>query len=511
MKKIFKFLFSRMFVVGSLILFQALIITALIWTLSKYFVYVYAGFTVLSIGIVLWLVNKHDNPSFKLPWVIVIMVVPVFGGLFYLLLGNSKISKKHRKKMDNLSLATKEYAKKIPSCIDEIQDIDKYIASQCKYIENLSGMPVYKNTQIEYLSPGEVKFEKMKQELKNAKHYIFLEYFIIQEGIMWDSILEILKEKASQGLDIRVIYDDVGCLQTLPHKYYKTLQSYGIKCVVFNCFRPALLTVLQNRDHRKICIIDGHTCFTGGINLADEYINAYAKHGYWKDSSIMLKGDAVWSFTLMFLEIWSFYDDKDFDIDKLKPTVHINEKIESDGYVQPYGDTPLDNEYLSESVYLNVINQATDYLYITTPYFIVAYEMLTAITLAAKRGVDVRIITPYIADKWYVHLVTQSHYKQLIKAGVKVYEYTPGFIHSKTFVADDDIAIVGTVNLDYRSLYHHYECGALMYKNSALFDVKNDFLETMSFSMEITKEDCSKTPIFKRCLRALLKIIAPLM
>lgn len=511
MKKLFKFLFSRLVLVGTLILIQAVILAFLIWKLSSYFVYVYAFFMALSIIMVLWIVNKQDKLSFKMPWVILIMIVPVFGGLFYLLLGTSRISAKHRKMMETLSKVTREQCKKIPSHIDEIYELDRYVASQCTYIQNVTGMPVYKNTVGEYLSPGEKKFERLKAELEKATHYIFLEYFIIEEGVMWNSILEILKNKAAQGLDVRIIYDDVGCLKTLPYKYDKHLQEFGIKCVVFNPFRPALLTVLHNRDHRKIAIIDGHTCFTGGINLADEYINAYERFGHWKDASIVLTGEAVWSFTLMFLENWNFYQPIDSDFGKFKPSLYHTTSFVSDGYFQPYGDSPLDHEYVSESIYLNIINQATDYLYINTPYFIVGNELATAITLAAKRGVDVRIVTPHVADKWYVHLVTQSFYKQLIEAGAKVYEYTPGFIHSKTFVSDDSLASVGTVNLDYRSLCHHYECGTLIYKAKAVQEVKDDFLATLSLCAEITMEDCMKISCVKRLTRGVLNLFSPLM
>lgn len=511
MKKLFKFLFSRVALIGTLILVQAVILAILIWKLSTHFVYVYVFFMALSVVMVLWIVNKHDKLSFKLPWVIIIMVVPVFGGLFYMLLGTTRISSKHRKKMEHLCSVTKEQCKNVQSHIDEIFEQDRYVASQCCYIQSQTGMPVFKNTIAEYLSPGEVKFERMKLELERAKHYIFLEYFIIQEGIMWNSILDILKRKVLEGVDVRVMYDDVGCLQTLPYKYNKKLEEFGIKCVVFNPFRPALLTVLHNRDHRKMAIIDGHTCFNGGINLADEYINAYEKHGHWKDSSIVLTGEAVWSFTLLFLENWNFYKPMDDDFDKLKPSKYISTPFASDGYIQPYGDSPLDYEYVSECIYLNIINQATDYLYINTPYFIVGNELVTAITLASKRGVDIRIVTPHVADKWYVHLVTQSYYKQLIESGVKVYEYTPGFIHSKTFVSDDTLATVGTVNLDYRSLCHHYECGTWMYKSKVVKEVRDDFLNTLSLCTEITMEDCMRVSLGKRLIRGVLQLIAPLM
>lgn len=511
MIKLLKLLFSRMVIVGILIFFQVATLVLLIWNLSNQFAYVYGIFVLLSLLIVVWMFSKDDNPSVKLPWVVVIMLFPIFGGLFYIFFGSSKISKRFRVDMDKLLLKTYDELPSNPTIFEEIQQLDKRIASQNKYIQKTTHMPVYKHTSSEYLALGEIKLKRLTEELEKAQHFIFLHYFIIQEGVMWNTILDILERKAKQGLDVRVMYDDVGCLQTLPSNYNQKLEQKGIKCVVFNPFRPTINVALQNRDHRKIAVIDGHTGFTGGINLADEYINAYKKHGHWKDCAVLLKGEAVWNLTLLFLETWNFYRPIDDNYACFKPHFYHTEPFESDGYIQPYGDTPLDNEYVGESVYINLINQATDYLYINTPYFIVDNELVTALTLAAKRGVDVRITTPHIPDKWYVHLITQSYYPVLIEAGIKVYEYTPGFIHSKTFVADDEVATIGTINLDYRSLYHHYECGAWMYKTRAVLELKNDFLSTLEVCTLIHLENCGSLNWFKRCTRSLLKIFAPLM
>lgn len=511
MKKLVKFLFSRMVIIGALIALQVALLVATILLLSNSYVYVYAAFCLLSLVMVIWVINKNENPSFKLPWIVVMILMPIFGGLFYMIFGKSKLPKKTSERLRELTDITRQYTARVTSMEPEIEKENPYAAMQCRYIQNSIGMPVYKKTRVEYLTPGEVKFERMKKELEKAEHFIFLEYFIIQEGIMWNSILEILVKKAKQGLDVRVLYDDVGCLQTIPHGYNLELEQLGIKCVVFNPFRPALATVLHNRDHRKICIIDGHTCFTGGINLADEYINAYQKHGHWKDASVVLYGEAVWSFTLMFLETWNLYRAEDTDYTMYMPQVYAPTSFEDDGYVQPYGDSPLDEEYVSEYTYIGLINSAIDYIYINTPYFIVDNELITAITMAAKRGVDIRIVMPHIADKWYVHMVTQSFYKQLISVGVKVYEYTPGFIHSKTFVVDDKISIVGTINLDYRSLYHHYECGLWMYKTKCVMKVKDDFLKTLRKCQIVTLEECDNVSWVKRIIRSLLKLLAPLM
>lgn len=276
---------------------------------------------------------------------------------------------------------------------------------QVQYIQKYAYSPVYKNTYTEYLPIGEVKFERLKEELAKARHYIFLEYFIVQEGVMWDAILEILKEKVKQGVEVRMIYDDMGCIMTLPYRYDRRLEALGIQCCVFNPFVPVLTSRLNNRDHRKICVIDGHTGFTGGINLADEYINAYEKHGHWKDTAVLLRGDAVWNLTVMFLSMWDYIHGIDEDFTPYKPSVHMTGQVESDGYVQPYSDNPLDGEPVGETVYLNLINRAKRYVYINTPYLILDNEMATALRMAAKSGVDVGR-HPHIPDKWYVHAVT---------------------------------------------------------------------------------------------------------
>jgi len=347
--------------------------------------------------------------------------------------------------------------------------------------------------------------------LKKAEKFIFLEYFIIEEGVMWNSILDILKQKAEEGVDVRVIYDDAGCIFKLPYGYNKKLESMGIKCRVFNPLVPLLSSRINNRDHRKIAIIDGHTGFTGGINLADEYINEYEKFGHWKDSAIMIKGEAVWSMTVMFLSMWNYLDGSNEDFNKFKPDIEPLEESCKDGYVQPFADNPLDDETVGEIVYLNLINKARRYVYITTPYLIIDNEIITALTSAAKGGVDVRIITPYCGDKWYVHEVTRSYYRTLIESGVKIYEYTPGFIHSKTFVVDDEYGVVGTINMDYRSLFLHFECGVWMYKCRTIRDIKKDFNDTLKMCREITIEELNEIKWYKTLERMILRIFAPLM
>jgi cardiolipin synthase len=356
-----------------------------------------------------------------------------------------------------------------------------------------------------------MKFECLLEELKKAERYIFLEYFIIEQGTMWSAILDILIEKAQQGVDVRVIYDDVGCLLKLPYGYDRHLESLGIKCRVFNPFRPVLSVRLNNRDHRKIAVIDGHTAITGGINLADEYINEVARFGHWKDTSILIQGEAVWNLVVMFLTLWDWLCGIKEDYEEFKPLPEYAEQFTSDGYVQPFADSPLDDESVSQSVFLNMIGGAKRYVYINTPYLILDFEMTTALCLAAKRGVDVRIVTPRIGDRWFVHAVTRSNYEVLIEAGVRIYEYTPGFMHAKTFVVDDQFAVVGTINLDYRSLYLHFECGAWLFKTKSVLEIKEDYLQTLAVSQLITLEECHNVKWYKKLARSLLRLFAPLM
>ena len=351
----------------------------------------------------------------------------------------------------------------------------------------------------------------MVEELKKAEKFIFLEYFIIAPGVMWDTILDILIEKVKQGVEVRVLYDDAGCITTLAPDYYKVLQGLGMKAKVFNPIKPRLAIQMNNRDHRKILVIDGKVGMTGGINLADEYINAKERFGHWKDCSVMLKGEAVWNLTLMFLQFWN-YDEKIKDnVFDFKPDFNEFIDIENDGYVQPYSDSPTDNENVGEYTHINMINGANRYVYATTPYLVIDNEMKTALTLAAKNGVDVRILVPHIPDKWYVFAVTRANYQPLIKAGVKIYEYTPGFVHGKTFVVDDDMAVVGTVNMDYRSYYLHYECGVWFYRSKVVMDVKQDYLHSLAKSHEVTLEECKNVKLPVRIMRSILNLFSPMM
>lgn len=511
MKKVLKVIFSRIVTLAVLMIIQIATLFFLILKLRSSFLFLYSMFGILSLIVVFFITSQRSNPTHKLAWVIPIMVFPVFGGLLYIILRTNGTSKKFRQRINSIYNRILPLMKQKEDIIKKLESQDRSAANQSRYILNSAGFPIYKNVETEYFSSGEEFFVSFIEELKKAKSFIFIEAFIIREGLMWNTILSILEKKAKQGLDIRVMYDDAGCLTTLPNKYYEKLRSKGIKCYAFNPFAPLLDIRMNHRDHRKIIVIDGHTAYTGGINLADEYINAYEKYGHWKDAAILIKGEAVWSMTLMFLHLWEYISDTQEDYFRFKPADSYFEGLIAEGYVQPYGDSPLDNEPVGEYTYINMIGRAKKYVYIYTPYLVLDHEMTTTLILAAKSGVDVRIVTPRIPDKWYVFIVTQSHYEILIEAGVKIYEYTPGFLHSKAFVCDDVLGIVGSINLDYRSLYFHFECGVWLYKTKSVKKIKDDFVATFNHCRQITLEECKNVKLLKRILRGFFRLFAPLM
>lgn len=510
-KKLVKFLTMRVTLVGISIVIQAAILMAVILEFGNYFVYFYAASLLLSLVVVLGLVNSPSNPAYKIAWIIPILLLPIFGGLFYLLLGGNHMGRWSRKKLQGVQRHMANHLQENNKLIDQVRPTAPSAAGLMHYVQQYAYCPPRQNTATKYYPLGELAFEEMKAQLRKAERYIFLEYFIVEPGKMWNEILDILKEKAAQGVEVRMIYDDLGCVMTLPHHYDQQLEQMGIQCCVFNPFKPVLSSHFNHRDHRKILVIDGHTAFTGGINLADEYINAFPKYGHWKDNAILLQGEAAWNLTVVFLAMWDFLRGTEEDFSQFTPLPQSIPEIHSPHIVQPFSDSPLDNEPVSETVYLHLINRANRYLYINTPYLVLDNETITALSAAAKRGVDVRIITPHIPDKWFVHAVTRANYETLVRAGVKIFEYTPGFNHAKTFVADDVWGVVGTVNLDFRSLYLHFECGVLLYGGDTVLSLKNDFLQTQHRSQRVSLEDCCNIQWYRKVARALLRMFAPLM
>lgn len=497
---------QRLFIIGMCAIFQLLFTIVFLFEFSEQFIIIHAILLVFSALIILGIVKNSKNLSSKIPWIILISLFPILGTLLYLIIGHSLYRSKILRKISKSIIKSKGYLKQDKNILEELKSDDVY--GQIKYISEYAKYPIYNNSEIKYFSLGEIAFEAMLEELKKAKKFIFIEYFIIAEGVMWQSILNILEEKVNEGVDVRVIYDDVGSIGTLKWNYYNILQSKGIKCVCFNKLKPIVEVIMNSRDHRKIMIIDGNVAFSGGINIADEYINKKIKYGHWKDNGIMIKGEAVWNFTIIFLEIWNAYYEEKIDYKEFYPTIKASNK--NCGYLVPYAENPLENESVGENIYLNILSQAKKYVYIFTPYLIIDTEMISALTLASKRGVDVRIITPGVPDKRAVFSLTRSYYEMLINDGVKIYEYTPGFIHGKVFVCDDKIATVGTLNLDYRSLYLHFECGVFIYNSDVIQDIKNDALDTFEKSHLISKKEC-KNNFVKGILNAILRIFAPLL
>ncbi len=509
-KKWFRDLFRRRVFITLLILLQLILIAYLIVSGSKRVLGINIFLNIISIVVALHIIAKKDKGAYKLTWVFIILVFPLFGGLFYLLFKLQSSTRAFSRKLKIIERKSKKLFLLSGDCYQDSSFKNKKYISEINYLQKFANFPVYKHTEATFLKTGESAYYALLDELTKAKKYIFLEYFIISEGLMWDSILEILKQKVKQGVEVRLIYDDVGCFLKLPNNYDKTLRKYGIKCHIFNKFRPFLTTVQNNRDHRKIAIIDGKVAFTGGFNLADEYINAYQRFGHWKDAGIMVKGEAAWSFTLMFLQIWSICNNATEDYTKYYPWKVEKCDVISDGYVQPYADSPMDKENIGEHVYLHIINNAKKYLYINTPYLIIDDSMTSALMLAAKSGVDVRIVVPHKADKKTIHFTTRSYYRDLIASGVKIYEYSAGFIHSKTFVSDDVVATVGTTNLDFRSLYLNFECGTCLYDASCIKNMKKDFEDNLKMCEQITLEDCSDNIVIK-LLQDICRLFAPLM
>lgn len=513
LKRLLKLITSRLFIIVVLLLLQISVYFMLLFYLNQYVVYIQGLSWVISFVLILYLFSKKGSPSAKLPWLLLLAAVPIVGVPFYVICGNSDVHIRYKRSLKQSLLQTEKLHVQDENVADTLKQENIVRYREADYIFHATKMPVHQNTMVTYFPLGDLVWITLLEKLKQAEHFIFMEFFIVAEGVMWDSILEILKQKVKEGVEVRFMYDDIGCLQTLPNRYYKKMREAGIDCVVFNPFSPVLTVGHNYRDHRKICVIDGYIGFTGGFNLADEYINHKERFGHWKDSAIMLEGEAVWNQTITFLENWDFTKKTRSNFADYGPFRYHKKAFEfdHDGYVQPYSDNPMDNELVGESVYMNILNNATEYVYITTPYLIVDHEMVTCICLAAKRGVDVRIVTPGIPDKWYAYIMTRAFYQEFIEAGVHIYEYTPGFIHAKNFLSDDVVATCGTFNMDYRSFYHHFECGCWMYQGAVIQQMKEDFNETFAKSKEVSLQWCKQRSLMTRLIQSIFRIFSPLM
>lgn len=505
-KLFFRIVISRVFTYGIIFISQIIWLGFILFNIFELAPALITVGELVSVLMVLYVINTEDDPAYKILWITLILTVPIIGGFLYFFFGNKKPSRKLAKAYEIQKSQTK-YTTYPKADLNEIDDFAIRGVSKYLLYENY---PTYFNSQIKYYASGEDIYREMIKDLKAAKYFIFMEYFIIHDGMMLQGIMDILEAKVKEGVEVRFLYDDIGSVNLVSRNYYKILQRKGIKAMAFNRFTPLFSIAMNNRDHRKITVIDGSISFCGGFNLADEYINKKERFGYWKDTGVKIVGGASWNLTQIFLETWNVANKTLEEYDKYHPRHYPKIEFTNSGLVAPYADSPLDNRPIGVNVYLNIINNAHDYVYITTPYLILNNTLEQALLLAAKRGVDVRIITPGIPDKKLVFRITRSYYHILTKYGVKIYEYTPGFMHAKNFVCDDKLATVGTINLDYRSLYLHFECGIFFAENAAVTEVKEDFLKALQQAKKIEHDD----PIVKKyqsLFDRILRIFGPLL
>ncbi len=505
----FRVAFERTSVIILLLVLQVALMFYAFLYLGQHLTLYFGGVAVFAAIMQIRVLNTCKNPAIKLSWCIVIAILPAFGAMLYWYVNTDIGHRIEQKRIEQLVRESEGYVSDQSALLERLEGENRGLCRLAQYTRSHGGFPAYENTEVRYFPRGEDKFAELLRQLEGAKCFIFLEYFIVEEGYMWGSVLEILARKAAEGVEVRVMYDGTCAINLLPYGYPKELQKLGIQCKMFSPLHPLVSTHYNNRDHRKILVIDGHTAFTGGVNLADEYINRKPRFGHWKDAAVMLKGEAVRSFTLMFLQMWNATEKECVYAPYLRAPA-VQPKC-APGWVIPYGDNPMDGDRVGEMVYLDVLNRAVDYVYIMTPYLILDNEMVTALCFAAQRGVDVRIILPHIPDKKYAFVLAKTHYRELIRAGVKIYEYTPGFVHAKLFVSDDCRAVVGTINLDFRSLYLHFECAVYMEGVPAIADIVGDFRATQEASQRISMQDVNRQGLFTRLAGALLKVIAPLM
>ncbi|MCM1056013.1 MAG: cardiolipin synthase [Firmicutes bacterium] len=477
--------------------------------LRSYSFWFYGLFVATSAIVVLHIFNARGIPDMKLSWMFPIAIFPIFGAVFYAAIIMQPGTKVMYGRLKELQKQTKLYVTANRDTWERLCAEDPHMGRFAHYLYERDASPVYDRTQVTYFSLGDEQFPAIVEELKKAEKFIFVEFFIVSEGYMWDVIHKILKEKAEQGVEVRFMYDGTDVLFNLPSYYPEILEEEGIHCKMFAPIKPLFSPHYNNRDHRKILVVDGKLAFTGGINLADEYINRKQRFGHWKDAGILVRGDAVERFTYMFLEMWNESERQTESFERY--ACPADSSLLSDGYAIPYSVCPLGPERVGVQVYLDIINSAHSYVHIMTPYLIPDHEMLMALIYAAKRGVEVVIVMPHIPDKKYAFLLAKTYYDELLEAGVRICEYEPGFVHAKVFVADDEKAVVGTVNLDYRSLYHHFECGIVLYRNSRIAAIEQDIQDTLAKCIEQTQEELKKRKLWERAFGWVMRIIAPLM
>ncbi len=489
-------------------LFEIAAIVGIVIALCYWVPYFYLLAWATQIACVIRIISSDDNPDYKVPWLLFVMILPIAGFMFYFLFYSRNLQKKFVRRLKELKAVT--YKKNDTELFEKLEKEDRMAYSQAKMLTSISESSLFTNTSQTYFPLGEDMHKSMLTDLEKAEKFIFMEYFIIEEGIFWNSILEMLKRKAACDIEVRLIYDDIGCMSTLPGDYAKVLKGFGINATPFSRLKGNADSEFNNRSHRKITVIDGKVGYTGGVNIADEYINEAVRFGHWKDTGLRLEGDAVYELTRLFLI------DCGINVKTMPSSQndYFPESIgkDADGYIIPFGDgpSPIYERRVGKSVIQNMLSSAERYVYMTSPYLIIDNDLCQSIENAALRGVDVKIIVPHIPDKKLVFEMTKSFYSRLMNAGVEIYEYEPGFIHAKSYLADDSYAMIGTINLDYRSLVHHFENGVWMYKCRSVHDLKNDIEDTLKKSIKITPE-MLKTNLFISFIRSVVRIFAPLL
>lgn len=499
-KNIYRVIFSRTTISLLFLILQILVIFGVYTFFQEHLLYFFGGFTVLSTIVVIHILNSKENPAFQLSWIILIYALPVFGIFMYFWVRAQLIPKKLKNRLHILHQKSAIYLADFNQRNDTLTGLPAYLSEKCHF-------PVYSNTKATYFASGEAFFPDLLDELQKAKKFIFLEFFIIERGKMWNQVLKVLKSKVEEGVEVRVLYDGTCSISLLPWDYPETLEQDGIHCKQYSPLKPFISTYHNNRDHRKIIVIDGKVSYTGGLNLADEYINEKERFGYWKDVAIKLTGNATNTFTMLFLEMWNLDVKEEESFGKYLDISYRKEK----GFLIPYGDHPFDQEEVGKNVYLDMIHQAKSSIHIMTPYLILDNEMVTALTLAAKKNVEVIIIMPHIPDKLYAYLLARTYYEELLEANVEIYEFREGFVHAKVCIQDKNCAAVGSVNFDYRSFYLHYECGCYLLDHPAIPSIEKDFQETLEKSQKITLKSCQKYPLWKKIAGKILRLFAPLM
>ena len=501
-----KLLLSKTTIVILALVAQAVLLIWLVIDLSQYAAYVYAGFLVLSALVILCIVNRDDNPDFRLVWMVPVAALPVVGAVIYLFVRLQRGTRLTRRRIAASDAAAAEVRPRDESAVAAVRALAGG-ADVTGYLEK-RGFPAYINTDCTYYRLGDEMFPDILRAVEGAREFIFLEYFILEEGEMWDALFALLREKAAEGLDVRLMYDAVGSLSKAPPGYYKVIRAAGIRCKVFSPMSPILSTHQNNRDHRKVCIVDGTVAFTGGINIADEYINAVTrKCGHWKDCGLRVTGEAVDSMTVSYLQMWNLTERRQEAFEPFLKKYFVP----SGGFVVPYTDQPFDAYNVCRAVYLDILNTARSYVYIMTPYLVIDSELKSALVYAAQRGVDVRILLPGQCDEPIAKTIGITYYRELLSGGVKLYAYAPGMLHSKVFLSDDEKAVVGTVNLDYRSLFLTFENAVYLCRHPAVGTVRADFEETFGLCRPITEATYKSYGVFKRIAGRIMRLFAPLV